>query len=497
VATVSLPENPNLDHLRGQARDLQRAARAGDPAALARIAKHHPAPRGELSALPLHTAQLVLAREYGFPSWPRLRHYLDVVAEHGWTPSAVEPAEPSEGVAARFCRLACLTYTAEDGPRRWAGARELLDAVPGLVDDDVWAAAAASDEAALARHLARDPGLARAAGGPYGWRPLAYLAYSRVGRGEPVAAARALIEAGADPNEGYLWHGLPTPFTLLTGVFGGGEQGQPPHPAVRELARLLLDAGADPNDGQALYNRMFSGDDDHLDLLFAYGLGRGDGGVWRRRLGPEALDSPQQLLRGMLRWAIEHGQLDRVRRLADHVADLDAPVTEPYPTAGRRADARTPMDVALLSGHREVADYLAARGAGPATDDSADLVAAALTGDREAVARLRDAQPATWDAVLRARPGLVVWAAARRWPAAVRLLVEVGFDVNAYGRGDAQVAGERETALHVAAGNGDADLVALLLRLGADPTLRDARFDGTPADWARHFGHDDVAELLA
>ena len=31
---VSLPSNPDLDHLRGQARTLQRRIRAGDPAAL-------------------------------------------------------------------------------------------------------------------------------------------------------------------------------------------------------------------------------------------------------------------------------------------------------------------------------------------------------------------------------------------------------------------------------------------------------------------------------
>ena len=43
------------------------------------------------------------------------------------------------------------------------------------------------------------------------------------------------------------------------------------------LARALLAAGADPNDPQALYNRMFGDDDDHLVLLFEFGLGRGNG----------------------------------------------------------------------------------------------------------------------------------------------------------------------------------------------------------------------------
>ena len=40
---------------------------------------------------------------------------------------------------------------------------------------------------------------------------------------------------------------------------------------------------------------------------------------------------------------------------------------------------------------------------------------------------------------------------------------------------------EWETGLHAAAGNGDVEMVRLLLELGADPTLKDCRFDGDAA----------------
>ena len=60
-----LPDRPDLDQLRHQARDLQRAAAGGDPAAERLYAV---SPRATLSA-----AQLALAREYGFASWPRLK----------------------------------------------------------------------------------------------------------------------------------------------------------------------------------------------------------------------------------------------------------------------------------------------------------------------------------------------------------------------------------------------------------------------------------------
>ena len=52
------------------------------------------------------------------------------------------------------------------------------------------------------------------------------------------------------------------------------------------------------------------------------------------------------------------------------------------------------------------------------------------------------------------------------------------------------------TALHQAAWVGHADMVSHLLERGADPTLRDHDHNGRPADWARHAGHADIAELL-
>jgi hypothetical protein len=60
-----LPERPHLDQLRRQARELLRAAEAGEPHARGRLLDV--SDRVTLSA-----AQVVIAREYGFPSWPAL-----------------------------------------------------------------------------------------------------------------------------------------------------------------------------------------------------------------------------------------------------------------------------------------------------------------------------------------------------------------------------------------------------------------------------------------
>jgi ankyrin repeat protein len=489
VPTISLPEHPNLEQLRRQARTLQRAVRTGDAEAAERVRQHHPdgLPH-DAAAFSLSAAQLVLAREYGFPSWPRLKQYLDLVADHGWN----SPGGPDGDVAAEFCQLACLTYTFDDGPARWERARRILAERPDLAATDIWAAAAAAEVDTVRRLLEEDPGRARQRGGACRWRPLFYLAYSRhdpTVPAEPVLAiARLLLDAGADPNEGYLWHGQPYPFTLLTGVFGEGELGperQPRHPHSLALARLLLDAGAEPNDSQTLYNRMFRPGDDHLELLFEYGLGGGDGGVWRRRLG-DALAPPSELLRDQLKWAIAHGMPERVRLLVRHGVDVVSTF-----------DGHTPAGLAVLNGDAEIAEYLVSRGSPPAgLDPAGELVGAALRADRHAVERLRVEHPDALAEARRRRPGLIVWASARGRAESVALLAELGFDVNALGRGDAPVAGEWETALHHAAAHGDLELAELLLSLGADTGIHDARFGSTPAGWAAHFGHESMVALL-
>jgi hypothetical protein len=61
-----LPDRPDLDQLRRQARELLRAAVGRDPAAVARI-------RAVSERTTLSAAQLALAREYGCPTWPALR----------------------------------------------------------------------------------------------------------------------------------------------------------------------------------------------------------------------------------------------------------------------------------------------------------------------------------------------------------------------------------------------------------------------------------------
>ena len=243
---------------------------------------------------------------------------------------SVDPALVDEGAlsaADRFCALAVLRYTDTDAPPRWDAAAQMLAAEPDLVDAHVWAAAAASDADALARHLSHGDS-ANSTGGPFRWAPLMYLCYSRLDTGRSrdhvLAAATVLLDAGADPNAGYLWCGMSPPFTALTGIFGEGEQGprrQPRHPCAPELATLLLARGAHPVDQQALYNRMFRADNAHLELLFAHGLADAAPGPWDRMLG-EAMETREQMWQRQIVWAADHGFAERLDLLARHGVDI-------------------------------------------------------------------------------------------------------------------------------------------------------------------------------
>jgi ankyrin repeat protein len=487
MPVIPLPDEPNFEQLRKQAKDLRHAVLAGDPGALAEVAEHFPDATGEV---PLRTAQLVVARRYGFASWARLKRHVEIIEHYSRFPDRLED---DSGLADTFLRLACLAYADGDQPERWAQARRLLAAHPEITGDTVHTAAAAADTAALRQFLDADPAAARLEGGPFRWEPLVYLAYARhdpaIEADAVLTAARLLLAAGADPNAGYLWHGLTSPFTVLTGVFGEGELGPvraPRHPHSLALARLLLEAGADPNDGQALYNRMFERGHDHLELLFEFGLGSGDGGPWRRRLGG-ALDNPAQMIRGQLAWAITHGLTERVQLLVSHGADVVSPFD----------DGETTTSMAATTGHADLVDDLVAHGAPPLDLDPAGaFIAAVLAADRAAVDQLRGEHPGLPGEVRSARPALLTWAAACGRPASVELAAELGFDVNAKGRTDMPCDQPWQTALHKAAEDGNLELARTLLRLGADPDLRDHRFNGTPLSWARYFGQQELVDLL-
>ena len=104
--TRVLREHPDLDQLKRQAKELLDAYRAQSPEAIDEVTAYHRT--ASAATFALHDAQFVLARSYGFESWPKLKAALD-------------------GVTA-----AKLHEAAESGDLQ--RARELLERRPEIVD---------------------------------------------------------------------------------------------------------------------------------------------------------------------------------------------------------------------------------------------------------------------------------------------------------------------------------------------------------------------------
>jgi ankyrin repeat protein len=135
---------------------LLHAFRARESHAVSEVEAHY---RGaDVATFALHHAQLVLARAYGFASWPALKAFVDSTAG----PTRI--IKPSE-------------LTSDEGTELW----------------EAIIAASTGDVVTLRRLLERRPSLAVA---QYWYLPVIHFAV----RGGHIDAVRLLLEAGADPE---------------------------------------------------------------------------------------------------------------------------------------------------------------------------------------------------------------------------------------------------------------------------------------------------------
>ena len=81
LPTRRIHEHPKLDQLKRQAKELLRAFLDDEPEATVAVQAHYS--RADRANFALHDAQLVLARTYGFESWPKLKAYVDGVTVRG------------------------------------------------------------------------------------------------------------------------------------------------------------------------------------------------------------------------------------------------------------------------------------------------------------------------------------------------------------------------------------------------------------------------------
>jgi ankyrin repeat protein len=415
----------NLEQLRTQAKELVKQAKAGDADALRRL--------GDLRVR-LASAQLVLAREQGYSSWPALVHEL---AEQPFRTDLEYYEGRAEGIATvNDVPLASARrdLAHRHGYPSWTALTRHVTALASGEEPPTpfmlaYRAVEDGDRDRLAGLLDEHPELVRMRG---------TNGNDLLGMAGDLESVTLLIDRGADVNRGndYGW-------TKLHQAGYGND---------RPLAELLLPVGARTDlsargdGGTPLVCALFWGHREVVDLLglaprnlrVAAGLGRVDlidelvgtpaAGAHRAFYRPhggfpawQPSDDPQEILDEALVWAAKADRVEAIDRLVQLGADVQA---DPY--------RGTPL----------------------------------------------------------------AWAATNGRVAAVRRLVELGADPNGRGTFGGPDHGEGVPPLHLAAQAGPEATVDLLLELGADPAIRDAIYDGTAAGWAAHGCRPDLADRL-
>jgi hypothetical protein len=455
-----LPSRPNLDQLKHQARDLLNAHRAGDEEALRRIRESHPrlarlAEADVRSRFKLSGAQLVIAREYGFVSWPKLKEYVERAG-----PQTSDPVEQLKQ-AMRSDNAGVVRQILDRHPDLRAKINEPIGPFdsPAIVNAqspemlDVLLAAGA-DLNAKSTWWAGGFGLLHGAS--------AELAAYAIERGAFVdihAAARlGMLDRvseliASDPN--------------LVHARGGDGQTPLHFASTVEIAAYLLDQGAD----------IDARDVDHESTPAQY-----------------MIDDRPEVARYLIRrgcktdilMAAALGDIDLVRRhLHADPASIRMRVSEEFfpmisPKAGgtiyqwKLGWYLSAHRVARKFGHDDVYKLLMDQ-----SPDEVKLIEACWLDDEATLQALGAVQPGLSRRLLPGDHRQLAHAARNNETGVVRAMLKAGLPVDARGQHNA-------TPLHWAAFHGNWEMVKVILPFGPPLEVTDGDFNGTPLGWALH-----------
>ena len=399
AATRTLPEKPNLDQLKKQAKDLLNAFRAAEPAAMAEVRAHYgsssPASAEAAKAFQLSDAQLVIAHAYGFASWPKLKAFVDGVTISRFM--AAVNAGDVESVGSLLRQRSELVHMDTAGNnehrglhyavlRRDAAMVRLLMQSGADARKGIWPHRDATTAHALAKE--RDY-----------LDIVAVIEDEEQRRREQTSCPNATVSPAQDRiNEAIRAGDNDTAIRMLeadTNLIRACDRsgGTPLHAAAQSANELMVEwllsrgagvhkkdlRGLTPLDRAALGARPYNDCakrfpaiarlllDRGAEVALPAAIARGDTARIR-----ELVSADPGLLRQEIRWteggpltlAVKHGQLDVVRLLLDLGMDVDErtmlqELEEPTLSWG------SPLWHAAAEGHLEIAKLLLDRGADP------------------------------------------------------------------------------------------------------------------------------------
>jgi ankyrin repeat protein len=433
-----------LEQQRKRAKDLRRAHGRGDADAARRIAAHLPRARGRTLAqilaggFTLSEAQLVVAREAGFASWPAMRHAL----------AGVAPVTDDD-----LLDLAVRGGLAVDA------------AAPGAPARSVFFAAAVGAADAVREHVERRPATAHERDRARGWTALLYACVAQHAGGDRAGVVRCLLDAGADADA----RGVEPGYTSANVSMFDVHEWRPLEGAARTgdlaVVELLLARGASPErTGAVLTRAVQGGSADVLRAVLAHQP------PWYQVIwalcAAVALDRVD-LARVLVPAAVRPSVLERA--LIDAIQlQRDAAFVEVLLGAQPAPMWRDAYRAATRHGHAGAVAVLRARGLDDAVLSPADRAIAACLAGTPAV------RPDHLDL---ADHRMLAWAIGAGRLEAVPPLLALGCDPDA-----ADLAGD--TPLHLAVRAAAGATIDALLAAGATVDSRD--YDArTPLDLAR------------